>query len=144
MKNKFKEIVGFSLVELMAAMAIVGILAMVAYPSYTDSVRKSRRIDAINSLLMLQIEQEKIRTHKPTYESSISNLPVSMSGTPPAALSSEGYYTLAVNSATASTFKMTATPVSGSSQASDTCGSFVVTHNGPDFSSGADAACWNQ
>ena len=40
---------GFSLIELMIALAIVGILAAITYPSYQDSVMKSRRTDAGNT-----------------------------------------------------------------------------------------------
>ena len=42
---------GFSLIELMIAVAIVGILAGIAYPSYQESVRDSRRADAKGALL---------------------------------------------------------------------------------------------
>ena len=42
---------GFTLTELMITVAIVGILASIAYPSYQDSVRKSRRGDAKAALM---------------------------------------------------------------------------------------------
>ncbi|MEX6435586.1 type IV pilin protein, partial [Escherichia coli] len=41
--TKRRSVQGFTLVELMVAVAVVGILAAVAYPSYSESVRKGRR-----------------------------------------------------------------------------------------------------
>ena len=55
---------GFTLIELMIAVAIVGILAGIAYPSYQDSVRKSRRADAQGALLGFANAMERYFTQR--------------------------------------------------------------------------------
>lgn len=54
-----KKILGFTLIELMIAVAIVGLLAAIAYPSYVNQVRKSRRADAKTLLLRAANRQER-------------------------------------------------------------------------------------
>lgn len=58
---------GFTLVELMISVAIVAILAAVAYPSYTSSVNKGRRADAQNSLLNFAALQERFYSDRGSY-----------------------------------------------------------------------------
>lgn len=58
---------GFSLIELMIAVAIVGILAGVAYPSYQDHVRKGKRAEARAALMNLLQQQERYMTQQNTY-----------------------------------------------------------------------------
>lgn len=53
---------GFTLIELMITVAIVGILAAVAYPAYTDSILKGRRAQARTALLELMQQQERYMT----------------------------------------------------------------------------------
>jgi type IV pilus assembly protein PilE len=114
---------GFTLIEVMIVVAIVAILATIALPSYQESVRKSRRADAVLALQRIQIEQEKFRAECPTYASNVAGTRTCNGlGLTLATSSSDGYYTLnlpAVVNATTQ-YTATATAVTGTSQASDT------------------------
>lgn len=67
MKNPLRRPSGFTLIELMITVAIVGILAAVAYPVYTDQIRKGRRADARAALMNLLVQQERYLTQRNTY-----------------------------------------------------------------------------
>lgn len=58
---------GFTLMEVLITMAIVGILSAIAYPSYTESVLKGRRAEARTALLELMQQQERYMTERNTY-----------------------------------------------------------------------------
>lgn len=65
-KNK-----GFTLIEMMIVVAIVGILASIAYPSYQSYVERSRRSDAISILLELAQAQERFMARCGHYASEL-------------------------------------------------------------------------
>lgn len=127
---------GFTLLELMIAVAIVAILATIAVPSYQDAVRKGRRTDAMAALLDLQMAQEKYRANNTSYAGTLGALGYN-------AVSDEGYYDLAITASSANAFTATATPKSGTAQASDSC-TFTITQDGPDVSTAAKKTCWNK
>lgn len=102
---------GFTLIELMITVAIVGILAAIAYPSYTASVQKSRRADAQVALMEIAQREESYFLRNRSYGDTTA---LGYSTT-----SADGQYTLAIT-ATASTFTASATAVSGKPQAHDT------------------------
>lgn len=141
---------GFTLIELMLALVVLAILAMVAIPSYQDSLRKGRRGDAIAGLNRLQLAQERFRGNNPTYASAVASM-VGAGGDSP-----EGHYSLSVDSYSATQYQMTATAKSGSPQFGDTrCRSFTVTmnagtigHNSANAGGTADPTntnrCWPQ
>ena len=58
---------GFSLLEVMVVVVIVGILAAIAIPTYTGYVTRTRRADAITALETLALDQEKYRAEQGTY-----------------------------------------------------------------------------
>ncbi|MDQ3060288.1 MAG: prepilin-type N-terminal cleavage/methylation domain-containing protein [Pseudomonadota bacterium] len=114
---------GFTLVELMIVVGIVGILASVAYPSFMSQIRTSRRSDAIVAMSKIQQAQERWRANNTTYASN-TQMTTAPTANPPglglSATSEGGYYTLAVSANTGSSYILKATAVPGKSQASDT------------------------
>ena len=115
---------GFTLIELMVTVAIIAILAAIAYPSYMDSVRKSRRTDAKNALTQAMANMERFYTENNTYVTTICGgipliCPGSCSGGG-TCTSTEGNYLIALNPApTATTFAIRANPVLGGTQVLD-------------------------
>lgn len=114
---------GFTLIELMITVAIIGILAAIAIPSYQDSVRKSRRADAQGALLSLANAMERHFTETNTYAGAAgSDTTPTDTGAPRASIystpsSTAVYYGLSITAAGANSFTLTATPVTGSGQA---------------------------
>lgn len=139
---------GISLLELMIALAIVAILTAIAYPSYQEQIRKSRRTDARTALLDLGAKMERY-----AYANSGSYGGATVAGLMGNTTSPDGYYGLTIAAPTAacpiaSCYQVTATPVAGKSQASDSlCQSFTLTSAdgklAQDSSAGnSSAQCW--
>ena len=137
---------GFTLIELMIVVAIIGLLAAVAYPAYNQSVRKSRRADAKTALLDLAQREERFMSTGNTYSKTPSALGYPTGTTFPMNILSGGktYYTLDVTYDPTKTtvFKATATPIGD--QVKDKCGSFSIEQSGAQTVSGPAAAadCW--
>lgn len=131
-----KKLAGFTLIELMIVVAVVAILAAVAFPSYQEHVRKGNRVDAMTALTDLHVAQERWRSYNTQYAASLADLNR-------AATSESGLYTLAITAADAAGFTATATPAAGSRQAGDGC-VFQINEAGPVIAGEADRRCWNR
>ena len=145
---KHSRVFGFTLIEVMIAVAIVAILAAIAFPAYQDQVRKSRRADAMNGLQEIQMAQEKWRANHTAYTANLTGAncgdanAVTNTGLCIASASDQGYYTLAITAASTTGFTATATPTGD--QTADSCGTFAVNQDGPVTTGYADAACWKR
>jgi len=62
MNNRFKSYQGFSLVELLVAMAIIGVIASIGMPMYTEQMNKGRRVEARDILRDIAFEITALRT----------------------------------------------------------------------------------
>lgn len=130
---------GFTLIELVVAIAIVAILASIAYPSYLDSVRKGRRTDAMSALLKVQLDEERWRASNSAYTTDLTDL--GWSSNP--STSPDGYYTIATTAADATTFTATATTTTKNGQNGDTyCSVFAINQDGPDLTNTTNDSCW--
>lgn len=122
---------GFTLIELMIALAIIGILAAIAYPSYTTHVRKSNRSEGRAALLRAADMQERFYLQNSTYAPNAGVLNVSTT-------TENGYYTITVTGGP-STYTITAT--AAGAQAGDECSPMTLNQAGQ---KGAPAglSCW--
>ena len=141
---------GFTLIELMIAIAIVAILAAIAYPSYTESINKSRRADGKSALLELQSRMEKFRGSCPFYPQTLGTTDTCGASSSASTLkagttSTQGYYTLTIvaNSATGNGFTLRATPTGVQTNDSCTQMDIVVSTTYPTGNkTGTGANCW--
>ena len=131
---------GFTLIELMIVLAVVGILAMVAYPSYMESVKRGQRSSARTSLLEAQQFMERFYAANSRYTTDEAG---SVSPTLPARLlavpAEAPRYNLSVV-ATLNAYTLTATPIG-----TDICGDLTLTHTGVKGRSASEptvAECW--
>jgi type IV pilus assembly protein PilE len=140
MNKNSRTIKGFTLVELLIALVIIGILVSFAYPSYLQFIQKSRRADALAILTQDQIIFERCYSQNFSYVAACGALPAFPQTTP------EGFYTINVSNLTATTYTLTATPLG--SQTDDTkCASMSVNQANVkaavDSTATAQTECWN-
>ena len=139
---------GFSLIELMIVLVIIGVLVAVAVPAYTSYMQKSYRSDAKTALLDLASREEKYFSVNNQYTSSAASLYGGTTATFPMNVqsSSSSYYqlsapTITAGSATAvASFSASAVPIN--SQSADACGTFTITSTGVTSVSGTLTNCW--
>ena len=133
---------GFTLVELMITITIIGILTAIAYPSYVNYINRSHRSDALSTLSQLQLILERCYSQNFSYNAACTARPAFPLTSP------QNFYTINIANLGTSTYTLTATPAPGSSQIRDTtCASMSVNQanvrTATNTGGVAQAACWN-
>lgn len=128
---------GYSLIELLIVLVVVGLLATLAYPSYAAQVNKARRTDAMVALYEVQLAQERWRSSNSAYADDLASLGLSASAA--------GRYRLAISGSSAGGYRVTAT--AGWSDAA--CTTLTLDVRGGQVTHGASGSasprsCWNR
>ena len=135
---------GFSLIELMIVISIIGILAAIAYPSYQNSVQKSRRVEAKSILLEAAARQEKFFSQSYEYASTMAVDAKGLGYSANPFITDSGFFSVAVVAtpvAKPTSFTITAT--AQGAQVSDSCDGFSITNTGVRaVTEGTNASCW--
>jgi len=144
---------GFTLIEMLIVVAILGIIVAIGYPSYQEQVRKSRRAEGMGELLEMADRMERHYSDLGTYDQDIAGTNMTAAAIFKTTTTG-GYYTLSVdNGGTGEDpptdnvrFTIRAIPVAGKSQAKDKCGTFVYRSDGTRTTTGgsltADQCNW--
>lgn len=154
-----KHTAGFSLIEIMVVVAILGIISVIAVPSYTEYVRKGKRADAKVELLKISQLQESYFAENLSYAQNFSSTRANGGldlGT--TVESEQGEYVITMTAAdsgnggcngtpadSCASYVLTATPQGG--QSNDHCKEFTITNTGakdvPSAATGYDVKkCW--
>ena len=135
---------GFTLIEILMALAIVGILAAIALPAYQDSQLRAGRADGKNALMQVASDQERFYSNSFSYSTKATPLATVPANT---LISRDGNYRVTVAACSGTTisncFVATATPLAR--QVDDDCGNLTINSAGVRTASGGTVdECWER
>lgn len=124
-----RRISGFTLIELVIVMVVIGIIAAIAYPSYVESLNKAKRSEGKAAMSSIAQSLERCFTRHNAYNhASCPNGTVQ---------SESGYYSISINAASATSYSIQAQPNFSDSR----CGQMTMNHQGQ-RTSNDNSYCW--
>ncbi|KZN37707.1 type IV pilin protein [Pseudoalteromonas luteoviolacea] len=138
MKSKAFKYRGFTLIEMMIVVAVLGILATLAYPNYTGYLQRAARAEAMTILLDAANKQEQYFVDNRQYASALSDI-----GIP--STSGNGYFTLTVTLANGG-YTLTATAANGPVRGDTICTTLSLNNLGIKSITGTGSVdeCWER
>ena len=145
------RVMGFTLIELMITIAILGILASIAVPSYQNYVRQSNRAVAKSLLYENAQFMERFYSQNNQYDATVGADGIANTGGDDVAVtlpitqsprSGTAQYNISLQAVTNNTFILQAVPVG--SMAGDVCGTLTLSNTGAQGAGGVVADCWNR
>lgn len=138
---------GFSLIEVMIVVVVVGILASIAYPSYVNSIMRTHRATAQACLGSYAAFMERFYTTNLRYDQDTAGDAVTLPVLECASASNSGdnyTYSLVAANLGATTYTLQATPIGTQASRDSQCATLSMTHTGDRGASGTGGAaeCW--
>lgn len=138
---------GFTLIEIMVAIVIVGILAAVALPAYKEQVARGKRTDMQTVLLEDAQYMQRYYAANNAYNATSPAASLPWVASPRGATGAAINYTILIASSATTSYTLKAQRTSGNSMATDKCGDFTYTDLGikglvNQDSSQSVATCW--
>ena len=140
---------GFTLIEILVAVAIVGLLASIAYPSYVNQIIESRRNAGKSALLQIADRQEQYFMDNKRYAADLTRLGftadpviVDKQGAEVGPDSEERIYAISLTGATQTTFSLQAAPQLWQAKKDTDCGALTLTSEGQRGQEGTADDCW--
>ena len=143
------RVAGFSLVEMLVVVALIGIIAAVAYPSYTQFVTRSNRTVAHSLMTQIADRQEQFFLDNKRYAAGLGELgyaaaaiSVNSDSAPVDPADPDRIYTLQLVNTSATTFTVNAAPALSQAARDETCQTLTLTHRGQKGHTGPGSDCW--
>ncbi len=145
---------GVTLIELLITVAVLGILAAIAVPSYQNYLNQARRADAKAVLMEAAQILERTYTTNNCYNwdgdscdanaATATGLLGALQRSPKNSAAGAQFYDISLSAIARSTFTLQAAPTAGNAMAGDTCGTFTITNAGVQGAGGSVAECWQR
>jgi len=138
--NKTQQ--GFTLIELMITVAIVGIIAAIAVPNYSEYIKRASRAEAASALLDAANKQEQYFVDNRAYSTSFSDLGIQSK-------TETGHFELTINVVNSNEFTITAKPIAGAVKGDADCTSLTINDVGLKGATGSKGNtdinyCWGR